>query len=95
MDKENKQNNSGPWWKPGMQILSEVSSWIVVPIVLALVFGKMLDTRYGTKPIIFLVFAGLGFLVTCFGILKVMKNYIKKIKDTDLPSQKASEGEEK
>ena len=74
-------NNGGPWWKPGVQILSEVSSWIVVPIVLALVFGKMLDTHYGTKPIIFLIFAGLGFLVTCFGMYRVVKDYTRKLKD--------------
>ena len=43
------------------------------------VFGKMLDTRYGTKPIIFLVLAGLGFLITCVGMYRVIKNYIKKI----------------
>lgn len=80
---ENQQNlnNNDPWWKPGMQILSEVSSWIVVPIVLALIFGKMLDARYGTRPVIFLVFAGLGFLITCFGIYRVMKKYMKKLKD--------------
>jgi len=82
---ENKKNlnQNGPWWKPGMQILSEVSTWIVVPIVLALIFGKMLDTRFGTKPVIFLVFAGLGFLVTCFGIYRVTKNYVEKLKDIE------------
>jgi F0F1-type ATP synthase assembly protein I len=81
---KDKQNlNNGPWWKPGMQILSEVSSWIVIPIVLALIFGKMLDAHFGTKPIIFLIFAGLGFLITCFGIWKVMKDYMKKLKDTE------------
>jgi F0F1-type ATP synthase assembly protein I len=80
---ENNQNSNGPWWKPGVQILSEVSTWIVVPIVLALVFGKMLDAHYGTKPIIFLVFAGLGFLVTCLGIFRIMKNYTKKLKDKE------------
>ena len=83
MDKDKQNLNSeGPWWKPGMQIFSEISTWIVIPIVLALIFGKMLDTRYGTKPVIFLVFAGLGFLVTCLGIYRVMKNYMKKLKDT-------------
>ena len=91
---ENEQNlnnnglprpGGGPWWKPGMQILSEVSTWIVVPIVLALVFGKMLDARYGTKPIIFLVFAGVGFLVTCFGMYKVIKNYMQKIQPPKSP----------
>jgi cell shape-determining protein MreD len=81
---ENKQNSGGPWWKPGVQILSEISTWIVVPIVLALVFGKMLDAHYGTRPVIFLCFAGFGFLVTCFGMVRVIRNYIKKIKDKNL-----------
>ena len=81
---ENNQNmNNGPWWKPGMQILGEVSTWIVVPIVLALIFGKMLDTHFGTKPVIFLIFAGLGFLATSFGIYKTMKDYMKKLKEIE------------
>jgi len=80
---EEKQgfNGSGPWWKPAMQIFSEVSTWIAVPIIVALIVGKALDRHYGTQPIIFLVFAGLGFLVTCFGMYKVVKNYVKKMQD--------------
>jgi F0F1-type ATP synthase assembly protein I len=73
--------NKGPWWKPGMEILSEVSTWIVAPIVLALIFGKMLDTHYGTKPVIFLCLTGFAFLVTCLGMYRVVKNYIKKLED--------------
>ena len=88
--KQNLNSGSGPWWKPGMQILSEVSTWIVVPIVCALIFGKMLDTHYGTKPVIFLIFAGLGFLFTCFGIWKVMKDYLKKMQP---PSHSQGEGQ--
>ncbi len=77
-DKKNL-NNGGPWWKPAVQLVSEISTWIVVPIVLALVGGKFLDTRLGTKPIIFLCLAGIGFLVTCLGMYKVVKNYMKKL----------------
>ena len=77
-----------------MELLSEVSTWIVVPIVCALVFGKMLDAHYGTKPVIFLIFAGLGFLVTCFGMYRVVKDYIKKIKDEASSSHKATKSEE-
>ena len=80
---ENQKSNNGPWWKPAIRIFGDVSTWIVAPIVLALIFGKILDTRYGTKPIIFLVFAGFGFLVTCFGMLRIVKNYIKNLKDTE------------
>lgn len=80
---ENRQNlnNNDPWWKPGVEIFSQVSVWIVVPIILALVFGKMLDAYYGTKPIIFLVLAGLGFLFSCFGIIRVVRKYIKEMKN--------------
>ena len=78
---ENSSNNSNIWWKSGVEIFSQVSVWIVAPIVLALVFGKMLDTRYGTKPIIFLILAGIGFLITCFGIVRIVRKYIKDIKD--------------
>jgi len=73
---DEKQN----WWKPGVEIFSQVSGWIVAPIVLALVFGKMLDTHYGTKPVIFLTLAGIGFLFSCFGIVRVVKKYIKEMK---------------
>ena len=61
-----------------MELFSEVSTWIIVPIVLALIFGKMLDTRYGTKPIIFLTLAGAAFLFSCFKIVKIIKIYTKK-----------------
>ncbi|MFH1200777.1 MAG: AtpZ/AtpI family protein [bacterium] len=89
MDENNQNNNDLPrqggglWWKPAVELFAQVSTWVVVPIVLALIFGKMLDVRYGTKPIIFLVFAGLGFLITCFGLFRVIKDYIKKLKDIE------------
>jgi F0F1-type ATP synthase assembly protein I len=84
--KENNQNldnGNGPWWKPAVELLSEVSTWIVVPIVCALIFGKMLDAHFGTKPRIFLIFAGIGFLVTCFGMFRIIKNYMKNLQDTE------------
>ncbi len=81
MDENNKKGAN--WWKPAVEIFTQISGWIVGPIVMALVFGKMLDTRYGTKPIIFLVFAGVGFLITCVGIVRVIKSYTKKLKEIE------------
>ncbi|MFA6256847.1 MAG: AtpZ/AtpI family protein [Candidatus Paceibacterota bacterium] len=83
MGEENSNFNKGPWWKPGVQIFSQISTWIVFPIVGALVLGKMLDKKFGTEPVIFLVLAGLGFLITSYGMVRVVKDYIKKIKETD------------
>ena len=69
----------GPWWAPGVKLVGDVSAWIIVPIVGALVLGKFLDQRFGTEPVMFFVLAGLGFLITGYGIFKVVRNYMKKL----------------
>lgn len=73
----NQNSNQGPWWKPGVQIFSEVSTWIAVPIILALIAGKYLDEHYDTKPTLLLVSAGVGFLITSYGIVRAVKNFVK------------------
>jgi F0F1-type ATP synthase assembly protein I len=82
---EDQQNlgGNGPWWKPGMVILSEVSTWIVAPIVLALIAGKALDNHYHTKPYFFFILIAVAFLVTVYGIVKAVSNYMKTIKDNE------------
>ncbi|MCE9548977.1 AtpZ/AtpI family protein, partial [Candidatus Nomurabacteria bacterium] len=70
-----------PWWSQAVQLFSEVSTYIVVPIVIALIAGKALDSHFGTKPWIFIALAGFGFLVSCYGIYKVIKRYAEELKD--------------
>jgi F0F1-type ATP synthase assembly protein I len=81
MNEETTQGNKGVWWKPAVSIFSEISMWIAVPVLLSLVAGKYLDTKYGTKPVMLLVLAGLGFLVSSYGIIRTVKIYMKKIKE--------------
>jgi len=68
-------------WKPAVEIFSQVSTWIIVPIVGALILGKMLDTHFGTKPWIFLFLTITAFFISSFGIVKVVKKYIKKLSE--------------
>jgi len=78
---EEKLNNSDPWWKPAVKIFSQVSVWIVVPIVLALIIGKNLDARFDTKPWIFLGLAVFGFFISSFGIFRIVIKYLQEIKE--------------
>jgi Kef-type K+ transport system membrane component KefB len=78
----------GASWVPAVQVFSEISTWIIVPIVLALFIGKSLDAHFGTKPLIFLISVGLAFLFSCFGIVRVVKNYMKKLQDTEKQNRK-------
>lgn len=85
MDNEIKKQNNNifdqdkNWWRPAIEIFSQVSGWIVVPLVLALIIGKNLDTRFDSEPWIFLSFALFGFLISFFGIFRVVIKYVQKI----------------
>lgn len=79
MEEYKKNSTQGPWWAPGVRLVGDVSAWIIVPIVGALVLGKFLDQRFGTEPVMFFVLAGFGFLVTGYGIFKVVRDYMKKL----------------
>jgi F0F1-type ATP synthase assembly protein I len=76
---QKEELNKIPWWKPGVKLFSEVSSWIAIPIIASLIIGKKIDAHYGTQPIIFLIFTGFGFLISSFGIVKTVLKYMKKI----------------
>lgn len=62
----------------GLRLFVEISGSIAGPIVFALILGQALDKHFGTKPWIFLILAGVGFIVTSLGILKIVKRYTKK-----------------
>ena len=79
--KENtKENSVGAWWAPAVEILVRVSSYIVVPIIIALILGKNLDKYFDTRPYIFISLISFSFLFSCYGIYKVMKDYSEKLK---------------
>lgn len=81
MDKNVQQdNNLEAWWKPALEIFTEVSTWIVVPIVLALGIGKTLDRHFGTKPWIFIILAVFGFIFSSVKIVKIVKKYVENVK---------------
>ena len=75
--------NKKPWWEPAVEIFSQVSGWIAGPVVIALILGKYLDGRFDTKPWIFLGLTGFAFLVSTYGIVKVVSRYMKKIVEED------------
>lgn len=74
-----KKNNDKKWWQPGLVIFTQVTGWIAGPIIIALFLGKYLDNKFQTKPWFFLGFTALAFFITSFGIVRITKNYIKKI----------------
>ena len=70
-----------PWWEPAVEIFIQVSGWIAAPVVISLVLGKYLDSRFETSPWIFLSLTGLAFIISIYGIVNVVGRYMKKIEE--------------
>jgi F0F1-type ATP synthase assembly protein I len=83
VENEPKKENKATWWEPAVEIFSQVSGWIAGPIILALVLGKYLDGRFGTKPWIFLGLTAVAFLISSFGIVKVVSKYMSRLEVED------------
>ena len=81
MGLEEDKNKKEIWWKPAVEIFSEISTWIAVPIIAALIAGKALDKHYGTAPWMLLILAGIGFLISSFGIVRAVKRFVEKTKE--------------
>lgn len=78
-----------PWWEPALEIFSEVTSWIVGPIIFSLIVGKYLDGKFDTKPWIFLGLTAVAFVVSTYGIIKTGSRYMKQIiKETERNKEK-------
>lgn len=76
MSDEKKSKNA--WWQAGLQLFLRLSSWIVGPILLAVLLGKFLDKTFNTEPWIFLITIILSFTFSMYKIVKIGMREIEK-----------------
>lgn len=69
------------WWQPAMMMFLKFSSWIFAPVIIAVFIGRWLDNKYETEPFLFLATVGFAFLISMFGLIKIVKEEYKKIED--------------
>lgn len=87
-----EKKEQAPWWQPGLILFSKLSTWIAIPILLALFAGRYLDKKFGTEPWLFLSLTGFSFLISTAGLVFEANKAMKKIEADDL-SAKALIGE--
>ena len=73
------EKEKSPWWQPSLVIFVRLSSWIVGPILVAILIGKWLDKKYGTDPWLFLLSVGIAFVVSMFGVVRNATREMEKI----------------
>lgn len=67
------------WWRPALIMFSQVSGWIVGPIIVATLLGKYLDKKFHTHPYFFIGLMVVSFTLSMVKIVKVTSQQIKKI----------------
>ncbi len=74
MKKEDKEIKKD--WANAMKIFATVSSWIVGPIILAVLVGNWLDEKYQTDNFFILTAVAIAFIMTCVGIVREAKRIL-------------------
>lgn len=71
---KNKEEEDDDWWRPAMFFYIKVTSWIVVPIIVAFLL-KRFALGGMMSQIGFFVLIAIGFLISCFGIYREINIY--------------------
>lgn len=83
------KKNDKVWLKPVLIFYIKTTSWIIFPLVIGILGGQYVGKSTGSQ-IIFFVFMILGFLVTCLGIYREIRQYKKGLDPT---SPEATKGQ--
>ncbi|MEI7810477.1 MAG: hypothetical protein WCI41_02890 [bacterium] len=71
-------NKDGVWWKPIMFFYVRATSWIAIPLIIAVLAGNYVSSTIGSQTLFFaIVMAGFG--ITCFGIYREIRKYKKDL----------------
>ncbi len=71
----------GKMWREALLVFGRMSGWVATPVVIALLIGKFLDSKYGTGNTWFITIVGIGFFVSIIGIYRESKKYQKSLEN--------------
>ena len=72
-----KNSKDKEYNKLALTIFTEMTTWIVLPIISALFLGRWLDQRQETGNLYFFSLTALAFVISCVGISFVGAKYLK------------------
>jgi|GEM_PF-952812 len=85
--KDFNKKNDRAWLKPVLIFYAKTTSWIIFPLLLGVLGGQYVSKSVGSQ-VLFFVFVMLGFLITCLGIYREIKQYKKGLDPTSLKATK-------
>ena len=87
-DKENSTQSEKAWWQPAMALFLRMSTWIVIPVIIAAFIGKWIDSKYDSDPWALLLCVGLSFFVSMVGIVRIANREYEKVEISEEAKKK-------
>ncbi len=84
------QQSNFDYWKPVLYFYAKTTSWIILPLLLGALAGGYVSRTVGSQ-VLFFVFIMFGFLITCLGIYREVKQYKKSLDISVLKDLKKEE----
>ena len=75
-----KKEKKRAWWVEPLMIFLKLSSWIVFPLIVALLLGKFVDTRFSIAPFGTLGFTTLSFLLSLAILFRETRKVLRELK---------------
>jgi F0F1-type ATP synthase assembly protein I len=69
------------WWQEGLFFFYNISSWIIGPLLLGIIIGKYIDSRFMSSPKYLIISIFVAFIITNIGLFLRVKEYSKKLSD--------------
>lgn len=87
LEKNAESVNKSSYYE-SLRIFGKLSIYIVTPIIIAVIIGKLLDKKFGTEPKLFLLCILISFMYSIFKLVNETKKYIAEISKNDKVANK-------
>jgi len=74
-----------------IRLFVQFSGWVAGPVIVAVIAGKWLDARYGTKPWIFLGLIAFAFIITSIALTRQALDAMKAIETKESPKDQTKQ----
>mgnify|MGYP001568115122 FL=1 len=74
---DKKLSDNGGGWQ-FVSVAGQVGFDIALPMVLGLVVGVKLDERWGTRPNATLILFGLGLVISCASLIRIVRDALRR-----------------
>ena len=90
MNKGKKQKRA--WWIEPLMVFVRLSSWIIFPLIVALLFGKLTDRVFSIEPYGTLGLTTLSFLFSLVILFRETKKSLRDLKE-NAEEERVNKGE--